>query len=373
MTPTPEHLAAIARIEVRLLGLPTRRSLATAHDGVPSADRQLVVVGVETADGVMGWGECSALNAPTYTAEWAADSFDRLSAWAKGGALPDRATHPMTFAAIEMAVVDASLRSQGVSLAQSLGAPAPTVRAGAAIGLLPVAESVAIARELVDAGYRKLKVKIDPTQVDNVPHDLTHAFEGRDDDPVEVHVDANGSLNEEHLMGLLGLTWHGVSVIEQPFPIDRPDLAAELLLGSEALVTADEAVITVADAQGLLDAGAMRGIAIKPPRVGGLAAAQDLLAWCRANDIGASIGGMLECGLGRHALAAFGALDGFTITGDLSPASQWLSDDPWPDIQMVGPDIVVPTTSGVAPLPDQETLERLTLRVTEKVSPQLQS
>ncbi len=91
-----------------------------------------------------------------------------------------------------------------------------------------------------------------------------------------------------------------------------------------------------------------------------------------ANNVGASVGGMLECGLGRHALAAIGALDGFSITGDLSPASQWLSEDPWPDIEMVGPDIVVPTTPGVAPPPDQAVLERLTLRLTEQVRPRLQ-
>lgn len=363
----------MCRIEVRLLSLPTRRSLTTAHNAAPAPERQLVVVGVETADGVMGWGECSALNAPTYTSEWAADSFDRLSAWANGGAPPDNSTHPMAFAAIEMAFIDAELRKQGRSLAEHLGATKPTVRAGATIGLLSVADSVAIARQLVDAGYRKLKVKIDPSQVDTVPHELTHVFEGRGDDPVEVHVDANGSLAQDHLMGLLGLTWHGVSVIEQPFPIDRPDLAAELLLGTEAVVTADEAVTTIADARTLLDAGALRGIAIKPPRVGGLAAAQALLSWCQDQGVDASLGGMLECGLGRHALAAFGALDGFTITGDLSPAAQWLTADPWPDIEMAGPDIVVPTTPGVAPLPDQELLERLTLRVTNAIVARLQS
>ena len=364
-----DKLATIARAEVRLLGLPTRRSLATAHDNEPAPDRQLVVVGIETADGVMGWGECSALNAPTYTHEWAADSFDRLAAWISGGPQTDPATHPMAAAAIEMALLDAELRTQGVSLAQSLGATRTTVRAGATIGLHSVADSVATARQLVEAGYRKLKVKIDPTQVDAVPHELTHAFEGRDSDPIEVHVDANGSLSEEHLMGLLGLTWHGVSVIEQPFPIDRPDLAAELLLGTEARVVADEAVTTIADAQALLDAGALRGVAIKPPRVGGLTAAQELLAWCQTNRVDASLGGMLECGLGRHALAAIGALDGFTITGDLSPASQWLTEDPWPDIEMVGPDIVVPTTPGVAPLPDHTLLDRLTLQKADSVNP----
>lgn len=371
MIPTTAQLPEIERVEVRLLSLPTRRSLTAAHDVQTPTDRQLVVVGLENSDGVMGWGECSALNAPTYTAEWAADSFERLLAWADGGIRPDLISTPMTYAAIEMALTDLSLRSSGQSLAEALGASNTTVRAGATIGLSSVPDAVSTARQLVEAGYRKLKVKIDQTQVDTVAHELTHVFEGRADDPVEVHVDANGSLAEGHLMALLGLTWHGVSAIEQPFPIDRPDLAAELLLGSEALVIADESVTTVADAQALLDAGALTGVAIKPPRLGGIDAAIEVLEWCRSNRVAASVGGMLECGLGRHALAALGALDGFTVTGDLSPASQWLAADPWPDIEMVGPDIIVPTTPGVAPLPDHALMDRLTSRRVEQLRPRL--
>lgn len=368
----------LARIEVRLLGLPTRRALTAAHSDAPSTDagpddRQLVVVGIEDADGAVGWGECSALNAPTYTSEWAADSFERLAAWAEGGTHPDMASHPMTSASIEMAFTDLVLRTTGTSLASALGAGRPTVRAGAALGLAPVDTSVALARDLVEAGYRKLKVKIGPSQVDDVAHELSHAFEGRDDDPVEIHVDANGSLGEAHLMALAGLTYHGVSVIEQPFSIERSDLAAELMLGTEAVVVADEAVTTVADADALLAAGAVRGVAIKPPRVGGIAKAIELLRWCDENGIGASVGGMLECGLGRHALAALAALDGFTITGDLSPASQWLTEDPWPDIEMNGADIVVPTTPGIAPLPDLDCLDRFTLRRVEARWPSLRS
>lgn len=331
----------------------------------------LVVVGIEDADGVVGWGECSALNAPTYTSEWAVDSFHRLSGWAQGGGRPDPSTFPMTSAAIEMAWLDLTLRAAGRSLASHLGASRTTVRAGGTIGLAPVAESVALAKDLVDDGYRKIKIKIDAGHVDDVAHELTHVFEHRNDDGIEIHVDANGSLDGSHLMALSGLTWHGVTVIEQPFPVDRPDLARELMLGSEAMVIADEAVTSTADAAALLGAQALRGIAIKPPRVGGVQKALELLQWCRDNAVGASLGGMLESGLGRHALAAFGALDGFTITGDLSPASQWLAEDPWPDIEMVGPNIVVPTTNGVAPLPDQNVLDRLTLERAEQINPAL--
>lgn len=352
-----------ARVEVRHLSLPIRRRLGAAHDLESADDRQLVVVGIETVDGVVGWGECSALNAPTYTHEWAADSFDRLAAWADGGRRPDRDEVPMTAAAVEMAHLDAALRRMDTSLASTLGVARDTrVTAGATIGLDDVSTSVELAESLVAMGYRKLKVKIDSTQVDEVPHELSHRFPTTGPDRIDLHVDANGSLGGEHLMALLGLTWHGVSAIEQPFPVDRPDLAAELMLGTDAIVVADEAVNGVTDAQQLLDQAAVRAIAVKPPRLGGIGPALDLLEWCDRHEIGASVGGMLESGLGRHALAAVAGLDGFTVTGDLSPAGQFLAADPWPDIEHVDGLIRVPDEPGVAPLPDLELLDRFTVR-----------
>lgn len=351
-----------ARIEVRLLSLPTRRSLGTAHDAAPAEHRQLVVVGVETTDGVLGWGECSALNAPTYTHEWAADSFDRLANWADGGPPPDASAFPMAAAAVEMATVDAALRTQGRSLADHLGTTGAAVTAGATIGLGDVVTSVAEAGRLIDHGYRKIKIKVDPNQIEQVPHELRHHYPVDGDPTIELHVDGNGSLGQEHLMTLLGLTWHGVSTIEQPFPVGRPDLAAELMLGTDAVIVADEGAATKADVVDLVDRSALDAVAIKPPRLGGIGPAIELLSWCRQRSIAASIGGMLESGLGRHSLAAIAPLDGFSVTGDLSPARQWLREDPWPDVEMIDGSVRVPSGPGVAPLPNVELLDRLTVR-----------
>ena len=353
----------LKRIEVRLLSLPSITGLATAHDPTPPQDRLLVVVGVETGDGTVGWGECSALNRPTYTSEWAEDSFDVLSrAIAEGGRWPDPSTHPMAAAAAGMALLDAELRNGGQSLADRLGASAQTVKAGATIGILPVAESIASVASLVDSGYERVKVKIDPSQVDLVAHELSHEFTD-----LEIHVDANGSLDESHLMELLALADHGVKVVEQPFAVDRADLTAEFMAVTSSLVFADEAVGSVEDAASLLKAEALGGVAIKPPRLGGLAAAGSLLDWCRNNNVPASVGGMLEGGLGRHALAAFAACDGFTVTGDLSPAGLWLQTNPWPDLEMVDGQITVPVGPGVAPLPEPTVLDRFTVRRTERI------
>ena len=65
-------------VELRLVRLPTLEGLASGHDRAPGTHRELVIVRVSDTDGHVGWGECSALNRPTYTAEWARDAYEFL-------------------------------------------------------------------------------------------------------------------------------------------------------------------------------------------------------------------------------------------------------------------------------------------------------
>ena len=60
---------AIAEVEVRLVDLVLRTAHRAAHGEV--RDRATVLVRVRLDDGTEGWGECPALPAPTYTAEYA--------------------------------------------------------------------------------------------------------------------------------------------------------------------------------------------------------------------------------------------------------------------------------------------------------------
>ena len=101
-----------ATVELRLLSLPTIEVLAAGHDRSPDERRELVVIGITEEAGTTGWGECSALNRPTYTSEWARGSFaalaDLLSS-ARPAGPPLAPTHPMAAAGIEMALGTALL------------------------------------------------------------------------------------------------------------------------------------------------------------------------------------------------------------------------------------------------------------------------
>lgn len=357
-----------ARLDVHLVSLPTVDQLATGHDPDPDLDRQLVIVRLERADGAHGWGECSALNRPTYTAEWAEGAYDVLTATGPSSAghesnrfEPDPVGHPMAAAALQMARIDLGLRLSGRSLAAELGATAETVTAGAVVGLGPVEEMAQSALELAAAGYRRLKCKVVPGTVAITLDAVADAARSIQPD-LELQLDGNGRLTDSDLDELLALDPAVVSAIEQPFIETAIELSARLVAGTTIPIVADESVRSIIDAEVLWAEGALSGIAIKPPRVGGLVAAVGLLRWCQQRGVDACVGGMLESGLGRHALAAFAALDGLTITGDVSPARRWLADDPFPDLSMVDGMITVPTGPGICAEPDLELLDRYTLR-----------
>lgn len=342
-------------VDIRLLSIPTVADLRTSRGDsagpTTSANRQLVVVRLETTDGFVGWGECSALNEIGYSHESALSSFHVLT----GSQRPTAQDYPMAAAAMEMARLDLRLRQDDRSLAEALQTTRRTVRAGAALGLESVPESVAEAGRLVMAGYQRVKVKIGPNQIEIVPAALRMTFPD-----LEIQVDANGSLDESHIEQLEALGSLGVSAIEQPFAVDRPDLAAKLIARTPVPIVADEAVPDLDAAKSLHDQGALAGVSIKPPRVGGLSKALELLAWCVGEGVAATAGGMLESALGRHSLVAFAAVDGLNLVGDVSPSRRWLATDPWPDLEMQNGDLVVPTAPGVAPLPDEALIDELT-------------
>lgn len=367
----PAPAVTVSSLEVFLADLPLRESFAAGH-GTTSV-RTVTVVLAETDVGP-GWGECSALPEPTYTAEWAAGAFQALTEAgpfllgrplrpAEAGAAAGKAgvqMGPMARACLEMALLDAHLTAADRSLGDWLGATTDSVPAGVSIGLDSIEATVDRAVQLAEDGYRRLKVKIQPGH----DLDLVRAIRSRLPE-VELQVDANGTYGSDDVDHLQRIVEAGVDAVEQPFAIDCPSAARELIerlaVGdreSRVPVVADEAVQSPADYEPLRLAGAMTGLSIKPPRVGGFAAAAELHDRCLADRLPATAGGMLETGLGRHALAAVAALPGFTLTGDLSPAGRWLAADPWPDLSMTDGRLSVPSGPGVAPPPDRELLDR---------------
>ncbi|MEM7091621.1 MAG: enolase C-terminal domain-like protein [Actinomycetota bacterium] len=349
---TESDSAALATI--RLVRLPTLASLAAAHDPNPQSHRELVYVALHPEDDAsltVGWGECSALNAPTYTREWASGAFESLTSTSG-----PTTNEPMARAAIEMAQLDAELRRDGISLAERLGTSGHSAPAGAVVGLDTIPNMLDQVAELAMAGYRRVKIKIVPGRVVEPIRAVRRTFPD-----LELQVDANSSLSIDDLGLLLALRDLGVSAVEQPFAVGDHRAAARLVSESDLVVLADEAVDDLSDLHALAADQAATGVVVKPPRAGGLRPALAMVDAAVSTGMACSVGGMLESGLGRHQLAAMAPLEPFRVTGDLSPARRWLAEDPFADIEVVDGRVPAPSTPGIAGDPDLDLLDHHTV------------
>jgi len=349
-TSRPSHLS------LRLLRLETHSSLAAAH-GVPThSARELTIVGVHFGgdlDVTSGWGECSALNQAGYTPEWAEGAFELL----RSGQPFNQTTAPMATAAVEMALLDAELKAAGESLADRLGTAGQKAPAGAVVGLAPLPAMLNEVEQLVERGYSRIKIKVAPGKIVMPIRAIRSSFPS-----IELHVDANGSLRVDDLALLSALRDLGVRAVEQPFAVGDHYAAARLVAETDLAVVADESVNSATDVDKLAQDKAATAIAIKPGKLGGLRSTLETLDRIEVAGMHASIGGMLESGLGRHVLAALAPLPVFTLIGDLSPAKRWLLDDPFRDITMRNGKIAAPDRPGIAGDPMMSRLDRYTVR-----------
>lgn len=345
---------------LRLLRLPTRATLGAAHNrrssGTDASFRAITIIGVHVdhdLSQVVGWGECAALNTAGYTPEWAEGAFDLL----RSGRSFDCRQAPMATAGIEMALLDADLKSAGQSLAERLGTAGKSAPAGAVVGLAPIPSVLDQVESLVEAGYDRVKLKIAPGRITEPVRAVRAAF-----GELELHVDANASLSPEDLPEVARLGDLGVRLVEQPFAVDDDPTAARLIAESDLVVAADEAVRCADDVDRLASAGAATAVVVKPSKLGGLTPALQVIERIKANGMQAAIGGMLETSLGRHVLAAMAPLPAFTLVGDLSPAGRWLADDPFRDLPLRQGTVPASARPGIAGEPMLNRLDRYTVR-----------
>jgi O-succinylbenzoate synthase len=359
-------------VELRMLSLHLRHPHVGAADD--ETERPAVVVRLLTDDGE-GWGECTALRAPTYAPEYAWGAWEvlrshlvpRLLTGPGAAIAPDEVRgmlagvrgHHMAKAALEMAVLDASLRAAGRSLATWLGVEAASVPAGAVAGLASSpAELVERVGALVEAGYVRVKLKIAPG-ADVVP---VAAVRDRFPDLV-LQVDANGAYRLEDAGVLAGLDDLGLACLEQPLPADDLTGHAALAAKIRTRVCLDESITSLGRLEAALGLGACRVVCVKAGPLGGPLRAVEAHDACRRRGVDAWCGGMLETGLGRAANAALAGLPGFTLVGDVSGGPRFLEDDPFGTPTMDRGRVALHQDPGVGPDPDRDALASVTSAV----------
>lgn len=335
-------------------------------------DRRVVLLTLH-GEGLEGWGECVAMEDPSYAAETTDTAWHVLTdfilpaivgrtvqtpddvlapvSWIRG--------HRMARAVVEMAAWDLAARAEGVSLSKKIGGTRERVAVGVSVGLKPDDEALhAQVAGFVDDGYSRIKIKIKPGRDVEMLRGLRTRFP---DTPFMA--DANSAYTLADLDRLQALDALDLMMIEQPLRHDDVLHHARLQKALTTPVCLDESIESDADAELALELGACRIINIKPGRVGGLASSRAIHDRMRGAGLPVWCGGMLESGVGRAHNVALASLPGFTLPGDISASSRyWERDIVDPEFQVVDGHMAVPTGPGIGVEVDVDRIEALAVR-----------
>lgn len=355
----------LSRVELRRIRVPLVTPFRTSFG--TEIEREALLVHV-LGDEAEGWGECVASTEPLYSEEYV-DGAERVirefllprlapgvTAHRVGPALAPVRGHPMAKGAVEMAVLDAELRSAGMSYATFLGATRERVPVGVSVGIM---DSIPELLDAVDGyladGYTRIKLKIEPGWDVEPVRAVRERFDGA------LQVDANAAYTRADLRLLARLDAFELLLIEQPLPADDLLGHARLAAAIDTPVCLDESIISARAAADAISLGACSVINIKAGRVGGYLEARRIHDVCLAHGVPAWCGGMLETGLGRAANLAVAALPGCTLPGDVSASERYYMRDVTEPFRIEDGLMRVPTGPGLGVEPIAEILDDLTV------------
>ena len=367
---------ALEAVELRRIRMPLVAPFETSF-GIQT-ERDILLVKAITSEGE-GWGECVATEEPTYSSEYVDAAqhvlvhhllprlFEPKRVGAADVAVVLRPVHGhhMAKAAIEMAVLDAQLRSKSESFGQYLGAVKSEIDCGVSVGIhRTIPELLQTVGDYLDLGYRRIKLKIKPGW-DLEP---VRAVRERFGD-VPLQVDANTAYSVSDAKHLAELDVFDLLLIEQPLPEEQVLAHAELAKVVRTPICLDESITSAQGAADAIQLGACQIINIKPGRVGGYLEARRIHDLCAAHGIPVWMGGMLETGLGRAGNVAMAAMPNFTLPGDTSASNRYYHRDITEPFVLREGRLKVPAGPGLGVNVDLDFLAEITHSI-ETVRPQ---
>jgi L-alanine-DL-glutamate epimerase-like enolase superfamily enzyme len=333
------------RIVPRTLKLAETFTIAYA-----SSDEERVV-GVELHhDGLVGYGEATPFDRYDETPETAIDWLERAAALL--------ADDPFAFVALDerlaaipgqqaaRAAIDAALHDLvgkicGQPTWRILGLSRHTPETTFTIGIDTVDGTADRARRAVEAGYRRLKVKVGGAD------DLPRLQAVRRVTDVPVRVDANEGWDLESAHALLPQLQHiGVELVEQPFPADDLESFRALARFAHGVpIVVDEGCHTLRDIPEI--ARYADGVNIKLAKSGGIREAVRMISAARALGLVVMIGCMIESSAGIAPAAQIASLCDFVdLDGHLL-----LAEDPFEGLGLVDGALVLSAGPGLGVTP----------------------
>jgi O-succinylbenzoate synthase len=339
-------------------------------------ERRIILVRVEDTQGDEGWGEITCGETPGYSDEWtdsawvttekilapmvAGKEFEKAAyvwdamKWARG--------HRMSKASIETACWDLEAKKLGVPLWRHIGGVRNEIECGVSIGIQDSVEQLfeKIQTEL-DAGYRRIKIKIAPHWDYDVVKQVREKFGN-----IRLMGDANSAYTLNDVDLFKRMDEFDLMMFEQPLAHDDMLDHSKLQREIKTPICLDESVKSPEDARKAIEIKAGRIINVKLGRVGGHAQARLVEKVARENDIPVWCGGMLESGVGRAHNIAMSTLEGFTLPGDVSASKRYWHEDiiePAVEVTESGT-IIAPEKPGIGFEIKRERIQRLAVRRT---------
>jgi muconate cycloisomerase len=311
---------------------------AFKHSTAARTDSDSIVVRLTAADGTVGYGE--GIARPYVTGEtveslvsriinhlWPAVAgtdyprisrdHDPLAALSSiSESLPDDGAAGVIAwhgarAAIELALIDCLLRSEGVSLGQVLPPRRWSIIYSGVITTGSIAAAVKHARYFKLFGLKYLKIKID--QAD--PVERVAAIRRTVGPEMSLRVDANCAFDPVTAAKVLSdLDEFGVVAAEQPIGRCHPTMLAQLKERSPIPIVADESLVTIADARALIDARACNYFNLRLAKCGGIVRTLQMAALAESAGLRLQLGShvgetAILSAAGRHVAAHLAHVD----------------------------------------------------------------
>lgn len=365
----------IKSVELTEINLPLVHFFETSFGR--TYERRIILVRVEDSDGADGWGEVTCGESPGYSDEWTdaawvtiekilapmvvGKEFENASGvwnamkWARG--------HRMAKAGIETACWDLEAKKLGVALWRHLGGVNQTIECGVSIGIQDSVEQLLEKiRVEIDAGYKRIKIKISPSW----DYDVIKAVRVEFGD-IPLMGDANSAYTLDDIDLLKSLDEFDLMMLEQPLGYDDIVDHAKLQAAIKTPVCLDEPIKSPDDARKAIELKSGKIINLKNGRVGGHTQSKLVEQICREAAMPVWCGGMLESGIGRAHNIAISTLAGYTMPGDVSASKRyWHEDIITPEVEVsANGTITAPEAPGIGIEIKRDRIEKLAFRTIE--------
>jgi muconate cycloisomerase len=305
----------IADVRVILADIPVRRPHKMSFTTLQAVN--FAFVRIETASGLVGWGEAACLGGPTWSeesAESVAATIERyIAPWLCGRdaasieALRQEMArriqgNPFARAAVEMALWDLNGRALGVPVHRLLGgAVRDRVPLSWSLAVSSPEDEIAEACDKVAGGHRIFKVK---TAALSVAEDVERVRRIREavGPHVSLRVDANQGWDRPTAWrAIRALEPHGLDFVEQPVP--RWDLEGMAWIAERVTVPimADESCFSPQDALQIARRGGVGILGLKVTKSAGLLGSMAIARIAEAAGMSCYVGCMIETSLGTAA------------------------------------------------------------------------